>query len=244
MYNKYFRYIRHLILPNIGFKGQDILKKSKVLCVGSGGLGSPAIIYMAAAGVGNIGVMDFDNVSISNLNRQIIFNQHDIGKKKVTCTKDYISKLNNSTRIITHDMRLSSLNSFNLITTYDLVLDCTDNLESRFLINDTFVKHGVPVVHASVFGLEGYLSVFSFETFCYRCLYSNFNNNCLNYGILGPVAGIFGSLQAVVTIELLLYKFKLKSNFNFFNKMMVMNLNSFDVSILKINKNNKCNICL
>ena len=245
MYKKYFRYIRHLILPNIGFKGQDILKKSKVLCIGAGGLGSPALIYMASAGIGNIDIIDFDTVSTSNLNRQIIFNQNDIGKIKVVCAKEYILKLNKYINVNIYNTRVSLLNSINLIKRYDVVLDCTDNLETKFLINDIFIKSGIPVIHASVCGLEGYISIFTKKTFCYRCLYSNFNNNnYLNYGVLGPVAGIFGSLQALVAIDLLLYKFKIKNIHNFFNKIMLMDLSSFKINVLKINKNNTCNICL
>ena len=244
MYKFYSRYVRHLILPNIGFKGQDLLKQSRVLCIGAGGLGSPALIYMASAGIGHIDIVDFDIVNITNLNRQIIFNQLDIGKNKALCAKIYLSKLNPTIKIQAYKEKISIYNFFTFIEKYDLIIDCTDNLESKFLINDAAIKYNIPVIHSSVFGLEGYITIFSKNTYCYRCLYNNFfSTNYLNYGILGPVAGIFGSLQALIAIKLLLYNSNIKTTYILFNKIIFIDFNSFKFDILTTQKNSQCNTC-
>jgi len=245
MKNIYSRYIRHIILPNIGIKGQDVLKNAKILCVGAGGLGSPALTYIVSTGVGNIDIIDFDIVNITNLNRQVIFDYNDIGKNKALCAKNNLLRLNNAVKIKAYNKKLSLSNILDSIDQYDIILDCTDNLETKFLINDVSMKYNIPLIHASVFGLEGYISIFTKNTHCYRCLYNNFiGNNTLNYGILGSVAAIFGCLQALVTVKLLLYKFGLKNNYLFFNKIIFMDFNTFKFSILNVKKNINCKICL
>jgi len=241
----YTRYIRHIILPDIGLKGQDVLKRSKVLCVGAGGLGAPALIYLAAAGVGSIGIVDFDVVSVSNLNRQIIFNQLDIGKSKAVCAKRYISRLNSSINVDIHELRLSYSNCPDIICNYDIILDCTDNLESKFLINDLAIKFNIPLVHGSVFGFEGYVSVFVDNSACYRCLYHSFADlECVSHGIIGPVAGIVGSIQALEVIKLLLAR----SNKNIFlshlvSRLFILDFKMLDFRFLDIKKHINCGIC-
>ncbi len=241
----YTRYIRHVILPDVGLKGQDVFKKSKVLCVGAGGLGASALIYLAATGIGSIGIVDFDIVDVSNLNRQIIFNESDIGKNKSECARRYISRLNSSIKIDVYDLKLSYLNCFDIVSKYDVVLDCTDNLESKFLINDIAIKLNIPLVHGSVFGFEGYVSVFSGESACYRCLYNSFGGlECVSHGILGPVAGIVGSIQALEVIKLLLTRCD-ETLFlsHLMSKLLILDFKMFDFRFLEIKKQHDCGIC-
>ncbi len=238
----YSRYIRHIILPGFGIKGQDFLKKSKVLCIGAGGLGSTALMYLASAGVGTIGIVDFDVVDASNLNRQVIFNLSDIGKSKAICAKNYVLNLNSHVDINVYNIKLSYINCFRIIKDYDVVLDCTDNLESKFFINDAVVKMGLPLIHGAVSNLEGYVAVFLKKFGCYRCLYSNFIGlECLSNGIVGPIPGIIGSIQALEAIKILL-----NSNNNFLNlisRLLMLDFKTFDFKLLHIKRKKNCNIC-
>ncbi len=246
MKTTYSRYIRQIILPNFGFRGQDYLKKAKVLCVGSGGLGSPALIYLASAGIGTIGIIDFDIVSHTNLNRQILFNEKDIGKKKVFCAKKYIYNLNSNIKIKTYDVQLVHRNCFNIFYKYDVILDCTDNLKTKFLINDYAIKLNIPLIHGSVFGYEGYVSIFHKKRFCYRCLYKNFYRiEGICHGILGPVAGIIGSFQALETIKLLLNKKNILSKYKFrlSHGLLVFDFRTLLFRFLKVKRNLKCYVC-
>lgn len=244
-FRKYHKYIRHIILKDIGFLNQDILEKSKILCVGAGGLGSPAIIYLLYTGIKNIGIIDFAAVSESNLNRQIIFNQNDVGKKKIFCVKKYIKKLNKKINLKTYDFKLSNKNCVEIFKNYDLILDCSDNLETKFLINDFSSKLDIPFIHGSVYGFEGYIAIFSKKYGCYRCLFDNAKNiSNLNHGIMGQTAGIIGILQSLIAIIFLLNK----NNSNFI-KNLCLNLLTFDFKNLNfgkflIKKKKKCKICL
>jgi molybdopterin/thiamine biosynthesis adenylyltransferase/rhodanese-related sulfurtransferase len=204
------RYSRHLLIPEIGGDGQARLLDSKVLLVGAGGLGSPAALYLAAAGVGTIGIIDFDVVDLSNLQRQIIHTTDRVGQKKVDSARTSILALNPDLNVVTHDEMLVADNVERIIAGYDVILDGTDTFETRYLLNDAAVIAGIPVVHASVFRFEGQLTVFKpYQGPCYRCLYPTppppeLAPGCSVAGVLGVVPGIMGMLQTNEAIKVLL----------------------------------------
>lgn len=242
MYKFYSRYIRHIIVPGIGFLGQDRLFRSKVLCVGAGGLGSSALIYLVSAGIGGIGIVDHDIINLTNLNRQVIFSENNLGESKAYCAKKFLLNLNSNIDVSVYNFKLTHLNISDLIKDYDIILDCTDNLEVKFLINDVALKFKKILVHGSVFGLEGYVSIFSDKTFCYRCLHYDFPGvNSITYGILGAVVGIIGSLQALIVIFLLLKDSNLIRCF--FSRVFFFDFNLFKFKVLKFRKSRICFIC-
>jgi molybdopterin/thiamine biosynthesis adenylyltransferase/rhodanese-related sulfurtransferase len=204
------RYSRHLLVPEVGSQGQAKLLDAKVLFIGAGGLGSPALLYLAAAGVGTIGIVDFDVVDASNLQRQIIHSTERIGQKKTDSAALAIRALNPDVRVIGHDEMLTDDNVDRLIAGYDIVLDGTDTFETRYTLNDAAVRARIPVVHASVFRFEGQLTAFvPYEGPCYRCLYPTppppeLAPGCSVAGVLGVVPGTMGILQATEAIKLLL----------------------------------------
>jgi sulfur-carrier protein adenylyltransferase/sulfurtransferase len=204
------RYSRHLLIPEVGPDGQARLLASKVLLVGAGGLGSPAALYLAAAGVGTIGIVDFDTVDVSNLQRQVIHTTARIGERKTASASRTLAALNPDVRVVTHDEMLTADNVTRLIEGYDVVLDGTDSFETRYLLNDAAVIAGIPVVHASVYRFEGQLTVFDPPAGpCYRCLYPTppppeLAPACSVAGVLGVVPGIMGLLQANEVLKLLL----------------------------------------
>ncbi len=204
------RYSRHLLVPEVGATGQAKLLESKVLLIGAGGLGSPSALYLAAAGVGTIGIIDFDVVDLSNLQRQIIHTTDRIGEKKVDSARKAILALNPGINVVGHDEMLVAANVERIISGYDVILDGTDTFETRYLLNDAAVIAGIPVVHASVFRFEGQLTVFKpYEGPCYRCLYPTppppeLAPGCSVAGVLGVVPGIMGLLQANEVLKLLL----------------------------------------
>jgi molybdopterin/thiamine biosynthesis adenylyltransferase/rhodanese-related sulfurtransferase len=204
------RYSRHLLIPEVGIEGQAKLLDSKVLFIGAGGLGAPAMLYLAAAGVGTIGVVDFDVVDLSNLQRQIIHTNDRIGDKKVDSARRTIQALNPDVTVVGHEEMLVADNVDRLIAGYDVIVDGTDTFETRYLLNDAAVIAGIPVVHASVFRFEGQLTVFQpFDGPCYRCLYPTppppeLAPGCSVAGVLGVVPGIMGLLQANEALKLLL----------------------------------------
>ena len=203
------RYSRHLILPEFGARGQKKLKASKVLVVGAGGLGSPAAMYLAAAGVGTLGIVDFDVVDHSNLQRQILHGTPDVGRPKIESARDRLQALNPEVTVRPHAVHLSSDNALELFREYDVILDGTDNYATRYLINDACVLLGRPNVSASVFRFEGQVSIFAAKDGpCYRCLYPEppppgLVPSCGEGGVLGIVPGVVGTLQATETIKLL-----------------------------------------
>ncbi|MDP2274672.1 MAG: molybdopterin-synthase adenylyltransferase MoeB [Archangium sp.] len=203
------RYSRHLILPEFGARGQKKLKASRVLVVGAGGLGSPAAMYLAAAGVGTLGLVDFDVVDLSNLQRQLLHGTADVGRSKLASATDTLNALNPHVQVQPHALRLSAENALALFAQYDLVLDGTDNFATRYLINDACVLTGKPNVSASVFRFEGQASVFCTpEGPCYRCLYPEppppgLSPSCGEGGVLGIVPGVIGTLQATEAIKVL-----------------------------------------
>jgi molybdopterin/thiamine biosynthesis adenylyltransferase/rhodanese-related sulfurtransferase len=204
------RYSRHLLIPEVGSKGQTKLLDSKVLMIGAGGLGSPAALYLAAAGVGTIGIVDFDVVEASNLQRQVIHSTERLGTKKVDSARKTIEALNPDIKVVTYDEMLLADNVDRLIAGYDAILDGTDTFETRYLLNDAAVAQGIPVIHASVFRFEGQLTTFvPYEGPCYRCLYPTppppeLAPGCSVAGVLGVVPGIMGLLQANEILKVLI----------------------------------------
>lgn len=204
------RYKRHLLLPEVGIAGQKTLLESKVLMLGAGGLGSPAAMYLAAAGVGTIGIVDMDDVDASNLQRQILHNMERIGDRKVDSAKKTLTLLNPDVNVITYDTRLSASNIMDILPGYDVVVDGADNFPSRYLLNDASVKLGIPVVHGSIFRFEGMVSVFHPKSGpTYRDMVpepppADLAPSCAEAGVLGVLPGIIGSIQALETIKVLL----------------------------------------
>ena len=204
------RYQRHLLLPEVGEKGQMRLLDSKVLLLGAGGLGSPAALYLAAAGVGTIGIIDMDVVDSSNLQRQILHNVDRIGMRKVDSAKMTLTAMNPDVKVLTYDARLGADNILDIIDGYDVIVDGTDNFPTRYLVNDAALVKNIPVVHGSIFRFEGQVTVFSpYVGPCYRCMIPEppppeLAPSCAEAGVLGVLPGIVGSIQAIETIKLLL----------------------------------------
>src|SRR3954466_13105312 len=204
------RYHRHLLLPEVGESGQQKLLGSKVLLLGAGGLGSPAALYLAAAGVGTLGIVDMDVVDESNLQRQILHNMDRIGERKVDSAKKTITGLNPDVNAVTYDVRLGADNILDVIDGYDVIVDGTDNFPTRYLLNDASLLKRIPVVHGSIFRFEGQVSVFKpYEGPCYRCLLPEppppeLAPSCSEAGVIGVLPGIVGSIQALEAIKLIL----------------------------------------
>ena len=205
------RYARHVILPGIGGDGQRKLMESSVLVIGAGGLGSPAAMYLAAAGVGTLGLVDFDDVELSNLQRQLLHDTDDVGRPKVESARDRLAELNPNVEVVTHRALLSSENAFDVLGGYDVVVDGTDNFPVRYLVNDATQMLGTPLVYGSIYQWEGQATVFlpGRETPCYRCLFPEppppgTVPSCAEGGVFGVLPGIIGSIQAVEAIKLLL----------------------------------------
>ncbi|MBI1925721.1 molybdopterin-synthase adenylyltransferase MoeB, partial [Candidatus Poribacteria bacterium] len=205
------RYSRHIILKEVGGMGQTRLLESKVLLIGAGGLGSPAGLYLAAAGVGTLGIIDPDVVDLSNLQRQILHGTSDIGRPKTESAKETIAEMNPDVNVIVYQERLSSENAFEILGQYDLVVDGCDNFPTRYLINDACVMLGKPNVHGSIFQFEGQATVFyPGKGPCYRCLYPmppppGMAPSCQEAGVFGVLPGIIGTVQAVEAIKILLH---------------------------------------
>lgn len=238
------RYSRHLLLPQIGLSGQEKLKAAKVLIVGTGGLGAPLALYLAAAGVGTLGVLDFDFVEESNLQRQIIHSTKDIDRPKVASAKDRIKLLNPDIEVITHNTRLTSENAFEIIKDYDIVADGTDNYQTRYLVNDACVLLGKPNVYGSIFQFEGQASVFyAKEGPCYRCLYPSppppgLVPSCAEGGVLGVLPGIVGTIQANEVIKLIV-----GGGNSLISRLLLFDAWEMKFRELKLEKDEACPIC-
>ncbi len=204
------RYQRHLLLPEVGEAGQQKLLDSKVLLLGAGGLGSPAALYLAAAGVGTLGIIDMDVVDPSNLQRQILHNMERVGERKVDSAKKTLTAMNPDVNVATYDVRLGADNILDIIDGYDVIVDGTDNFPTRYLVNDASLLKRIPVVHGSIFRFEGQMTVFApYEGPCYRCMIpepppAELAPSCAEAGVLGVLPGIVGSIQALEAIKLLL----------------------------------------
>ncbi len=205
-----FRYSRHLILPDVGLEGQKKLKRARVLLVGVGGLGSPAALYLAAAGVGTLGLVDFDVVDATNLQRQMLHGTSTIGRRKLDSARERIEDLNPNVKVEAHETPLTSRNALEIISTYDIVVDGTDNFQTRYLVNDACVLLGKPNVYGSIYRFEGQASVFATENGpCYRCLFREppppgLVPSCAEGGVLGVLPGIVGTIQTTEALKLIL----------------------------------------
>jgi adenylyltransferase/sulfurtransferase len=238
------RYSRHLILPEVGIVGQQKLKAAKVLCVGTGGLGSPLALYLAAAGIGTLGLVDFDVVDASNLQRQIIHSTKDIGRKKLDSAEEKLTALNPALKVIKHDTMLSSANALDILKDYDIVADGTDNFPTRYLVNDACVLLGKPNVYGSIFRFEGQASVFATkEGPCYRCLYPEppppgLVPSCAEGGVLGILPGLVGVIQATEVIKLIL-----GNGSPLIGRLLLVDALNMRFRELKLRKNRECPVC-
>ncbi|HZP05852.1 MAG TPA: molybdopterin-synthase adenylyltransferase MoeB [Terracidiphilus sp.] len=238
------RYSRHLIMPEVGVEGQQRLKAAKVLCVGTGGLGSPLAFYLAAAGVGTLGLVDFDVVDASNLQRQIIHSTRDIGRKKLDSASEKLLALNPALHVVKHETLLSSANALDILKDYDIVADGTDNFPTRYLVNDACVLLGKPNVYGSIFRFEGQASVFGTKTGpCYRCLYPEppppgLVPSCAEGGVLGILPGLVGVIQATEAIKLILGKGEA-----LIGRLLLIDALAMRFRELKLRKNPECPVC-
>ncbi|HEV2207068.1 MAG TPA: molybdopterin-synthase adenylyltransferase MoeB, partial [Candidatus Acidoferrales bacterium] len=238
------RYSRHLIMPEVGMDGQLKLKQAKVLCIGTGGLGAPLGLYLAAAGVGRLGLVDFDKVDLTNLQRQILFNNDDVGQPKIEAAADRLRGLNPDIQIDRHETRLTSENALDLFREYDIIVDGTDNFPTRYLVNDACILLGKPNVYGSIFRFEGQVSVFGYEGGpCYRCLYPEppppgLVPSCAEGGVLGVLPGIVGALQAAEAIKLILGKGE-----PLVGRLLLFDALAMRFRELKLRKNPDCPVC-
>jgi sulfur-carrier protein adenylyltransferase/sulfurtransferase len=238
------RYSRHLIMPEVGMEGQQKLKAARVLCIGAGGLGSPLALYLAAAGVGTLGIVDFDVVDSTNLQRQIIHTTADVGRKKLDSAADKLKAINPYVNLRTFDTRLSSENALELFQEFDIVADGTDNFPTRYLVNDACVLTGKPNVYGSIFRFEGQASVFATEEGpCYRCLYPEppppgLVPSCAEGGVLGILPGLVGVMQATETIKLILGKGE-----PLIGRLLLIDALGMKFRELKLRKNPDCPAC-
>jgi molybdopterin/thiamine biosynthesis adenylyltransferase len=237
------RYSRHILLQDVGVEGQEKINAGKVLVVGAGGLGSPAALYLAAAGVGTIGLIDGDVVELSNLQRQIIHFTEDINKPKVLSAKEKINRLNPDVNVITHRTCLTSENAFEIIKDYDFIIDGTDNFPVKFLINDACVLTGKPFSHGGILRFEGQTMTYLPGTACYRCLFHsppppNVVPACSQAGVLGAVAGMLGTIQAAEALKYLTGAGELLTD-----KLLTFNAKTMEFRTIKIKRSDKCPLC-
>jgi sulfur-carrier protein adenylyltransferase/sulfurtransferase len=238
------RYSRHLIMPEVGMEGQLKLKKARVLCIGTGGLGAPLGLYLAAAGVGQIGLVDFDVVDFTNLQRQVLFGTSDVGRPKITAAADRLRNLNPEIRVDAIEARLSSENALELFRDYDIIVDGTDNFPTRYLVNDACVLLGKPNVYGSIFRFEGQITVFGYpDGPCYRCLYPEppppgLVPSCAEGGVLGVLPGIVGTIQAAETLKLILGKGQ-----SLVGRLLLFDALAMKFRELKLRKNPDCPVC-
>ena len=238
------RYSRHLIMPEVGMEGQLKLKQAKVLLVGTGGLGAPLGLYLAAAGVGRLGLVDFDVVDFTNLQRQVIHSTPDVGRPKLDSARDRLSALNPNIEIVTHETQLTSANALELMRDYDIIADGTDNFPTRYLVNDACVLLGKPNVYGSIFRFEGQASVFATQDGpCYRCLYPEppppgLVPSCAEGGVLGILPGLVGVIQATEVVKLIL-----GNGSPLIGRLLLVDALEMKFRELKLRKNSECPIC-
>ena len=239
------RYSRHLILPEVGLAGQKKIRTTSVLCIGAGGLGSPIAMYLAAAGIGKLGILDFDVVDFSNLQRQIIHGTDDVGRPKTDSAKETIARINPNVEVVIHNTRISSENAFDIIRPYDIVVDGTDNFPTRYLTNDACVLLKKPNVYGSIFRFEGQASVFAPHLGgpCYRCLYPEppppgMVPSCAEGGVLGVLPGIVGTIQATEILKLALGRGN-----PLIGRLLLFNALDMRFRELKLRRDPKCPVC-
>ena len=239
-----YRYSRHLIMPEVGMEGQLKLKQARVLCIGAGGLGSPLALYLAAAGVGTLGMVDFDVVDFTNLQRQIIHGTKDVGRPKLDSARDAILNINPSIEVVPFETRLTSENALDIIRDFDIVADGTDNFATRYLVNDACVLSKKPNIYGSIFRFEGQASVFYAEEGpCYRCLYPEppppgLVPSCAEGGVLGVLPGIVGCIQAIETVKLILGKGR-----PLIGRLLLFDALGMKFQELRLKKNPDCPVC-
>src|ERR1041384_5270705 len=239
------RYSRHLILPEVGLSGQKKICSTSVLCIGAGGLGSPIAMYLAAAGIGKLGILDFDSVDFSNLQRQIIHGTADVGRPKTQSAKDTIHRINPNVEVVLHNTRISSENAMDLIRPYDIVVDGTDNFPTRYLTNDACVLLKKPNVYGSIFRFDGQASVFAPHLGgpCYRCLYPEppppgMVPSCAEGGVLGVLPGIVGTIQATEILKLALGK-----GSSLVGRLLLFTALDMKFRELKLRRDPQCPLC-
>ena len=238
------RYSRHLILPEVGLAGQQRLKAAKALVIGTGGLGAPLALYLAAAGVGTLGLVDFDFVEVSNLQRQIIHSSEDLDRPKTASARDKIRALNPAVKVVEHNTRLTGKNALAILGQYDLVADGTDNFQSRYLINDACVLLGIPNVYGSILQFEGQASVFyAKEGPCYRCMYPappppGLVPSCGEAGVMGVLPGIIGSIQAAEVVKLIIGGAQ-----GLVGRLLLVDAWGMSFQELRLEKNPDCPVC-
>jgi len=239
------RYSRHLILPEVGLAGQKRIKATSVLCIGAGGLGSPIAMYLAAAGIGRIGLVDFDTVDFSNLQRQILHGTDDVGRHKGESARDTLRSINPGVEVVLHSVRLSSENAMDIIKHYDIVVDGTDNFPTRYLTNDACVLQNKPNVYGSIFRFEGQASVFAPHLGgpCYRCLYPEppppgMVPSCAEGGVLGVLPGIVGCIQATEILKLALGK-----GTSLVGRLVLFNALDMKFREVKLRRDPQCPLC-
>ncbi len=238
------RYSRHLILPEVGMEGQQRLKAAKVLLVGTGGLGAPMALYLSAAGVGTLGLVDFDVVDASNLHRQVIHSTPDVGRKKLDSAADKLQAINPNVKVVKHETMLTSANALEIFADYDIIADGTDNFQTRYLVNDACVLSGKPNVYGSIFRFEGQASVFATKDGpCYRCLYPEppppgLVPSCAEGGVLGILPGLVGIIQATEVIKLIL-----GAGEPLIGRLLLIDSLGMRFRELKLRKNPECPVC-
>jgi len=239
------RYSRHLILPEVGLAGQKKIKSASVLCIGAGGLGSPIAMYLAAAGIGKIGIVDFDTVDYSNLQRQLLHTDADVGRPKAQSAKETLHGVNPNCEVVLHNTRITSENAFDLIRPYDIVVDGTDNFPTRYLTNDACVLLKKPNVYGSIFRFEGQASVFAPHLGgpCYRCLYPEppppgMVPSCAEGGVLGVLPGIIGCIQATEILKLAIGK-----GSSLVGRLLLFNALDMKFRELKLRRDPECPVC-
>ena len=238
------RYSRHILLPEVGGKGQKRISESRILIIGAGGLGSPAALYLAAAGVGTIGIIDGDTVDISNLHRQVIHSTPDIGKSKVLSAKDKMEEINPNIKVNTYHDRFSAANGLALSQEYDIILDGTDNFPAKFLINDAAVLTGKPLIHGGILRFDGQVfTILPRKTACYRCIFKEppppgAVPSCQEAGVLGVLAGTIGTIQATEALKLIL-----NIGTPLTDRILTYEAKSTGFREIRIRRNPKCAVC-
>lgn len=242
--NEIIRYSRHLIMPEVAMDGQKRLKSASILLIGAGGLGSPLGLYLAAAGIGRIGIVDFDVVEFSNLQRQVLHTTQDVGRRKIDSAADHLRAINPEVEIVAHEARITSANAMDLIRPYDIVIDGTDNFPTRYLTNDACVLLGKPNIYGSIYRFEGQASVFAPPAGpCYRCLFAEppppgMVPSCAEGGVLGILPGVIGCIQATEAIKLVLGK-----GSPLIGRLLLYDALAMKFREIKIRRNPKCPLC-
>jgi len=237
------RYSRHIIMPQVGSQGQRKIIDSKVLIVGAGGLGSPVAVYLALAGVGTIGIVDFDTVDLSNLQRQILHGNDDVGKPKVVSARETLNAYNPDVKVVTHEVPITSENAMDIIPQYDIVVNGADNFPARYLVNDACYLAGKPLVDGSILLFDGQASVYIPGNGCYRCLFPTppppgAVPSCAEAGVLGALPGLIGTIQVIETIKQILGTGEALTG-----RLLLVNALDMDFRTVKLRRNPKCPLC-